>query len=85
MEKAPVTALAVTVPVGVISAVAPETLAMGMLEGSVIVRVFVLAVVGAPVIFIVTIVPFAALTAVAAVSPGGKLETAKLAAVMVLA
>jgi len=79
------TALAVTVPVGVILAVAPVTLAMGILAGSVIVRVFALYVVGAPVIFTVTTVPFAALTAVAAVSPGGKLETAKLAAVMEVA
>jgi len=76
------TALAATVPVGVILAVAPVTLDMGMLGGSVTSLGLASAVVGVPDILTVTTVPFAALTAVAAVSPGGKLETVKSAAVI---
>ena len=78
------TALAVTVPVGVIALVAPVTLDAGILDGSVIVLVLALYVVGVPVIVTVTTVLFDR-TAVPAVSPGGRLDTAKLDAVIVLA
>jgi hypothetical protein len=55
-----------------------------MLVGSVTARVLALYVVGVPVIETVTTV-LPVLVAVPAVRPGGRLETAKLAAVMVAA
>jgi hypothetical protein len=77
------TALAVTVPVGVMAAVAPVTLAAGMLVGSVIALVDALYVVGVPEMFKVTTVPL--VLAAVPLSPGGRFVTAKLDAVIVAA
>ena len=70
-----------TVPVGVILAVAPTTLAWGMLVGRVALTELALYAVGVPVIGTVTSVALVR-TAVPAVSPAGSPVTAKLAAVM---
>ena len=76
------TALAVTVPVGVIALVALTTLRAGILAGNVTVLVLALYVVGVPVIGTVTTVALVR-TAVPEVKPGGKLLTAKSAVVIV--
>ena len=76
------TALAVTVPVGVIAHIEPVTLVAEILVGSVIVLVLALYVVGVPVMGTVTTVLFV-LVAVPAVNPGGRLLTAKCDAVIV--
>ena len=73
-----------TVPVGVIALVAPVTLEAGMLDGSVSILVLVLTVVGVHVIATVTTVLLVRV-AVPVVRPGGRLDTAKLEAVIALA
>ena len=78
------TALAVTVPARGIWLVAPVTLAGGIFVDSVILVVLELAVVGVPVMGMVTTVLFVR-TAVPAVSPGGKPDATKLAGVIVAA
>ena len=78
------TALALTVPVGVIAAVAPVTLPCGIEAGSPIFTALALYVVGVPDMETVTTV-LLVLTAVAAVNPAGSPETAKLAGVIVVA
>ena len=78
------TAPAAAVPVGVMAAVAPATLACGMLAGSVMGAAAVLAAVGVPVIGTVTTVSLV-LAAVPAARPAGRPDTAKLAGVMVAA
>ena len=77
------TALAVTVPVGVIALVAPVTLRAGILVGSVMSLVLALYVVGVPVIGTVTSVLLVR-TAVPRFKPGGRLGllTAKSAGVI---
>jgi len=65
--------------VGTIAAVAPVTLAAGILEGTV--GFAVAAAVGVPVMLIVTTVPLVRV-AVPAVKPAGKFDTVKFAAVM---
>ena len=77
-------ALAVTVPDGVTGLLAPVMFAAGIVVGRVMLVVVVLAVVGLPVIVIVTTVPLVRCAA-AAVSPAGRPETVKLAGVMVVA
>ena len=67
------TALAVTVPDTVTAAVAPVTFACATVEGTVIVLVLALYVVGVPVIGTVTTVLLVR-TAVPAVSPGGRVD-----------
>ena len=78
------TALAETIPVGVIAAVAPVTFACGIEAGSVTFTALALYVVGVPVIVTVTTVPLV-LVAVAAVNPAGSPVTAKLAGGIVAA
>ena len=75
------TALAVIVPDTLTAADAPVTLACGMVAGRVMFAVLVLAVVGVPVMAILTSV-FDARVAAAAVNPAGKPDTAKFAGVM---
>jgi hypothetical protein len=76
------TALAVTVPVGVIAHNELVTLVAEILVGSVIILVLALYVVGVPVMGTVTIVLLVRV-AVPAVNPGGRLLTAKCDAVIV--
>ena len=75
------TALADIVPETATAAVAPVTLPCATVAGRVTVTALVLNVVGIPEMEIVTTVPLV-LTAVAAVSPAGNPDTAKLAAVI---
>ena len=78
------TALVSIVPETATAAVAPVTFACATVAGLVIAVVVVLAVVGVPVMLTVTVVPLVR-EAVAAVNPAGSPETAKFAAVMLVA
>jgi hypothetical protein len=75
------TALATTVPEGVIGLVAPVTLTAGIDVGNVIILVLALYVVGVPVMGTVTTVLLVR-CAVPAFKPGGRLLTAKWDAVI---